>query len=125
MKDLIKAAAGFFTILLAGFLFLLFSDSSDNIKVDGRDAIGIAMQHSGYVWACIIGLLLVIASVIAGIRFDLSGTKAALAGVLTGLVFALLVLTKPVNIKTDPKSAGITTEEINYLKSKGLQDSNK
>lgn len=125
MKDLIKAAAGFFAILAIGYLFLLFSASSDNIKVDGRDAVKIAFQHTGYAIAWVVAVVIVIAAIVIGFEAKLSGNKVVIVGVLVGLLFALLIFTKPVNIKTDPKSAGITTEEIDYLKSKGLQDSNK
>ena len=125
MKDLLKAAAGFFTILAISYLILLFSASSDNIKVDGRDAVKIAFNHGGYIVAWAIALAVTAAVIVLGVKLDWSGNKVVIAGVATGLLFALMIFTKPVQIKTDPKSANITTEEIDYLKTKGLQDSNK
>lgn len=125
MKDFIKAVGGFLAILTIGYLILIFSDSSDNIKVDGHDAVKIAWHHLGYVISVAIAAAVSVAVAVIGIEKQLHGGSAVLAGLLTGLFFALMVFTKPVNIKTDPISSGITTEEINYLKSKGLQDSNK
>lgn len=125
MKDLFKAVGGFLTILLIGYLILIFSASSDNVKVSGFDALTIAFNHTGYIVAWVIAVVVSIAVIVLGKLWDWSGNQVVIAGVLTGLFFALMIFTKPVNIKTDPKSAGITTEEINYLKTKGLQDSNK
>lgn len=120
-KEVLYSIAAFLAVMLIAFLILMFSASSDDIKVNGIDALGIALQHTGYIIALIVGMIISVIAILWGVWKDLEAGQSVILGLLTAVVFALLFLSKPVSIKTDPKSAGITTEEINYLKSKGLK----
>ena len=120
-KEILFAILGFFAFLLFGYLALAISDSSDDIKVDGRDALKIASAHFGYWLWIILAIIASAAIIIYGIKKDWYGPKIVIAGLFCGLIIAFALFTYPVNIKTDPKSAGITTPEIEYLKTKGLK----
>jgi len=100
---------------------LAISESSDDIKVDGSDAISIAFDHYWYKFWIVIALVVSAFITIYGFLKNWYGPKVIIAGLFMGLILAFALFTLPVNIKTDPKSAGITTPEIEYLKTKGLK----
>lgn len=120
-KEILFAVLGFFAFILFGYLALVFSASSDDIKVDGSDALKIASAHFGYWLWIILTIIASAAIIIYGVKKDWYGPKVVITGLAIGLVLAFVLFTYPVNIKTDPKSAGITTPEIEYLKTKGLK----
>lgn len=121
LKEIGIVLLGFIAVMTLGLFILKISDSSDNIKVDGMDALRIAAAHTGYwIWICSAAFVCIVAGVIA-YRKQIYGGKVVIIGLLMAVLMALVIFTKPVNIKTDPKSSGITTEEIEYLKTKGLK----
>jgi drug/metabolite transporter (DMT)-like permease len=122
-KETMYAIGSFLSVLLIGYLILMFSPSSDNVQVDGKDAINIAFAHTGYKIALAIGALVSIGVYIFCSKRELDTPAIVIASLLTGLFLAIMVFYFPVNIKTDPVSSGITTKEINHLYSKGLKKS--
>lgn len=121
MKQAFIGIGIFLTVLAIGYMILIFGASSDNVHVDGHDAVKIAFHHTGYVVAIFFAIAVCIATFIMAWRNDWYGAKLKFAIIGCALLLTFCIFAKPVNIKTDPISSGITTDEINYLKSKGLK----
>jgi cell division protein FtsW (lipid II flippase) len=116
MKQLI---VGFLLFLVLGIAILFTADGGNGVS--GSDAFKIATSHTGYwIWLLSSLVIAVIALYYAKVA-DLEAKPFKWIIACIAVFVTLCVFYFPVNIKTDPISSGITTEEINYLKVKGLK----
>ena len=120
-KELLFGIGGFLAVLFIGYMILMFSASSDAIKVDGHDAIRIAWAHTGYKVALIVGAIVCFIITGVAIKKQIYGVQVLLVAGLCAVIFGCCLFILPVNIKTDPISGGATTEEIQYLRTRGLK----
>lgn len=119
MKQLFIAIAAFILVIFISLQILTHGVGDNGVK--GSDALTIATHHTGYWVFLAITLLLDIAAIVIAFKKDFKEFQIVGVGLFVVVLTTLAVFYLPVNIKTDPISSGITTEEINYLKEKGLK----
>lgn len=117
-KSNLVGIIGVAVVIIGALLILAFSG---NDAISGKDALMIAASQFWY-WAWVIITIAgsVIVAVIA-IKCDMTGMGVQLLCVVLAAIIAVAVVGKPANIKADPIGSGASTEQINYLRGKGLK----
>lgn len=118
MKPYLIGIIGVPAVIIISMLILAFTG---NETVSGTDAINIAASQPGY-WITIAMVIITSAATIFfAIKKDVTGMGIQLLCVVIAAAIALAVVGRPANIKADPIGSGATTEQINYLREKGMK----
>jgi hypothetical protein len=123
MKNLLKKGASlltaiaiFFGVMAISFGIYIIDDGGAGVS--GSDAFMLVSNHARY-WSFIAGALVAAALIIyLAVRFDFYNGWLFL---VVAVMVACSIFIMPIKFKIDPVSSGATTEEINYLKTKGLK----
>lgn len=122
-----KTTPKFMYALLALIPVLIFAIVSvftgvSEIGVSGSNAFKIAFERPSYIWSIVAMVILSATAIYFVYKYDKDDDMIAVAVLLFVWISILYsVLHKPIDIKEDAKGAKITTEQINYLKTKGLK----
>ena len=122
MKKSTVALIGSGIVLASIVLFLSFFLTASDVGVSGADALRISFHSIGYVIPVILGLLVSAGIMYIGVKNDWQEDMKGV-GALVAIVVIIwtTAFTKPANVKTDPIGSSISTEDINYLRTKGYK----
>ena len=122
MKKTTVALIGSGIVLASIVLFLSFFLTASDVGILGIDALKVSFHSIGYIIPVILGLLASVGIMYVGVKNnwqeDMKGVGALLAIVVIIWTTAFI---KPVNVKTDPIGSSISTQDINYLRTKGYK----
>lgn len=108
-------------LTLSGFILAGAEPSRQFPNMTGMDAFNIAATRVGYWIPIIIGFAVSIGLIIYAIRSKMTHAGALhFIAFVPALAIALLVYIPVAQIKADPIGHAATTEQIEYLRSKGM-----